>query len=154
MYIRGIRADMAAAEVCAIVSSRMFSQRTNWKLSPNRFTQALEAARSSREPILDLTVSNPTLCGFAYDSSTILEAFHNPAALAYDPQPKGLLSARQEVARYYRDDHQAAVDPESLVLTASTSEADSYVFRLLCNPPLPGETQHNCSTPRAAGMRC
>ena len=112
----------------------MFSQRTNWKLSPNRFTQALEAARSSREPILDLTVSNPTLCGFAYDSSTILEAFHNPAALAYDPQPKGLLSAREEVARYYRDDHQAAVDPESLVLTASTSEAYSYVFRLLCNP--------------------
>ena len=135
MYIAGIRADMAAAgEVCAIVSSRMFSQRTNWKLSPNRFTQALEAVRSSREPILDLTVSNPTLCGFAYDSSTILEAFHNPAALSYDPQPKGLLSAREEVARYYRDDHQAAVDPESLVLTASTSEAYSYVFRLLCNP--------------------
>ena len=89
----------------------MFSQRTNWKLSPNRFTQALEAARSSPEPIVDLT-----------------------AALSYDPQPKGLLSAREEVARYYRDDHQAAVDPESLILTASTSEAYSYVFRLLCNP--------------------
>jgi len=61
----------------------MFSQRTNWKLSPNRFTQALEAARSSREPILDLTVSNPTLCGFSYDNGTILQAFHNPAALSY-----------------------------------------------------------------------
>src|SRR5215469_14624867 len=81
-----------------------------------------------------LKPSKPTLCGFAYDSSTILEAFHNPAALAYDPQPKGLLSAREEVARYYRDDPQAAVDPESLILTTSTSEAYSYVFRLLCNP--------------------
>jgi aspartate/methionine/tyrosine aminotransferase len=112
----------------------MFSRRTNWKLSPNRFAQALEAARSSREPILDLTVSNPTLCGFAYDDSAILQAFHNRAALSYDPQPKGLLSAREEVARYYHDDHHTAVDPESLVLTASTSEAYSYVFRLLCNP--------------------
>src|SRR5215469_10920895 len=100
---------MAAPEGGAFVSSPMFFQRTNREPSPNKFTQALEAARSSREPILDLTVSNPTLCSFAYDSSTILEAFHNPAALAYYPQPKGLLSAREEVARYYRDDHQAAV---------------------------------------------
>jgi alanine-synthesizing transaminase len=112
----------------------MFSQRTNWKLSPNRFTQALKAARSSREPIVDLTVSNPTLCGFAYDKNAILQAFHNPAALSYDPQSKGLRSAREEVTRYYRDDHHTAVDPESLVLTSGTSEAYAYVFRLLCNP--------------------
>ena len=112
----------------------MFSQRTSWKLSPNRFAQTLEAARSSGEPILDLTISNPTLCDFAYDHEAILKAFDNPASLSYDPQPKGLLSAREEVARYYRDDHQVTVDPESLVLTTSTSEAYSYVFRLLCNP--------------------
>ena len=112
----------------------MFSQRTNWKLSPNRFAQVLETVRSSRDPILDLSVSNPTLCGFTYGDSTILRAFDNPAALTYDPQPKGLLSAREEVARYYHDDHHTAVDPESLVLTTSTSEAYSYVFRLLCNP--------------------
>jgi len=112
----------------------MFSQRTNWKLSPNRFAQALETARASREVILDLTISNPTQCGFAYENNTILQAFHNPAALSYNPQPKGLLSAREEVARYYHDDYHTAIDPESLVLTTSTSEAYSYVFRLLCSP--------------------
>lgn len=112
----------------------MFSQRTNWKLSPNRFAQALEIARSSGEPLLDLTVSNPTRCDFAYGHEAILKAFENPALLSYDPQPKGLLSAREEVARYYHDDHRVSVDPESLVLTTSTSEAYSYVFRLLCNP--------------------
>ena len=121
--------------MCVIVSFlAMFSQRTNWKLSPNRFAQALEAARSSGEPILDLTLSNPTQCGFAYDHGAILKALQSPASLSYDPQPKGLLSAREEVARYYHHDHHTALDPESLLLTTSTSEAYSYVFRLLCNP--------------------
>jgi len=112
----------------------MFSQRTNWKLSPNRFAQALETARSSGEAILDLTISNPTQCDFTYDSEAILKAFENPASLSYDPQPPGLLSAREAVARYYGDDHHVMVDPESMVLTTSTSEAYSHVFRLLCNP--------------------
>lgn len=126
---------MAAGRACVIVSFlAMFSQRTNWKLSPNRFAQALEAVRSSRQPIFDLTVSNPTQCGFVYDKDAILHAFQSPASLSYDPQPKGLLSAREEVARYYHDDHHTAVDPESLLLTTSTSEAYSFVFRLLCNP--------------------
>ena len=112
----------------------MFSQRTNWKLSPNRFTQALEAIRASGTKLLDLSVSNPTECGFQYDTGAILSAFQNPNALSYDPQPKGLLSAREEVARYYLRDHHVSVDPESIILTTSTSEAYSYVFRLLCNP--------------------
>jgi aspartate/methionine/tyrosine aminotransferase len=112
----------------------MFSQRTNWKLSPNKYTRALEEMRASGEPILDLTISNPTLCGFQYDTQTILAAFQNPKALTYKPEAKGLLQAREEVARYYEEEHQVAVDPESLLLTTSTSEAYSYVFRLLCNP--------------------
>jgi alanine-synthesizing transaminase len=112
----------------------MFSQRTNWKLSPNKYTQALEDFRSSGEAFVDLTVSNPTHCGFSYNSDAILEAFRNPKSLTYDPEAKGLLAAREEVARYYREDHSVSVDPESLLLTTSTSEAYSYVFRLLCNP--------------------
>jgi aspartate/methionine/tyrosine aminotransferase len=55
-------------------------------------------------------------------------------ALIYDPQPKGLLSARKQVARYYLTDHRISLDPESIFLTTSTSEAYSFVFRLLCNP--------------------
>jgi alanine-synthesizing transaminase len=112
----------------------MFSDRTNWLLTHNRFTVALDELRASNTPLLDLTASNPTQCGFHYDSTTILSAFQNPAALIYDPQPKGTLPARREVARYYLEDHQTTVDPESLFLTTSTSEAYSYAFRLLANP--------------------
>src|SRR5579859_7167160 len=112
----------------------MFSDRANWPLARNPFTIALDELRASNTPLLDLTASNPTQCGFHYDSAAIFSAFQNPAALTYDPQPKGTLAARQEVARYYRDDHQTIVDPESLFLTTSTSEAYSYAFRLLCNP--------------------
>jgi alanine-synthesizing transaminase len=112
----------------------MFSQRTTWKLTPNKYTRALEEIRASGEQLIDLTVSNPTECGLEYDSATILRAFQNENSLAYEPQAKGLLAARQELARYYRDDHKVPVNPESLVLTTSTSEAYSYVFRLLCDP--------------------
>ena len=112
----------------------MFSSRTNWPLTPNRFTQTLNELRSSGASLLDLTASNPTQCGFHYDSAGILSAFQNLTALVYDPQPKGTLAARCEVVRYYLDDHHVTVDPESLLLTTSTSEAYSYVFRLLCNP--------------------
>lgn len=112
----------------------MFSQRTNWKLSLNRFTQALETIRASGTKLLDLSVSNPTECGLQYDTAAILAAFQNPNALSYDPQPKGLLSAREGVTRYYLRDHHVSVDPESIILTTSTSEAYSNVFRLLCNP--------------------
>lgn len=112
----------------------MFSQRTNWVLTPNRHAQALEQLRAAGTPILDLTASNPTNCGFHYDDGAILDAFRRPEALNYDPQPRGLLSAREEVSGYYLQDHHATVNPESIVLTTSTSEAYSYVFRLLCNP--------------------
>jgi alanine-synthesizing transaminase len=112
----------------------MFSERTNWQLTPNKYTQALEEMRSSGVSLIDLTVSNPTECGLQYDSPTILQAFQNEKAITYQPEAKGLLEAREAIARYYREDHGETVDPESLLLTTSTSEAYSYVFRLLCNP--------------------
>ncbi len=111
----------------------MFSNRTNWKLERNRLTEALEAVRSAGAHILDLTVSNPTRVGLAYDSAAILSALASPRALDYDPQPKGLLEARRAVVRYYESGHKIQLDPEHLVLTTSTSEAYSLVFRLLCN---------------------
>jgi alanine-synthesizing transaminase len=112
----------------------MFSRRTNWPLTPNRLTQVLSEVRASGAPLLDLTISNPTRVGLRYDEQSILGAFQNPNSLSYDPEPKGLLTARQEVARYYQHDHGISLDPERIVLTTSTSEAYSYVFRLLCNP--------------------
>ncbi|HEX7425026.1 MAG TPA: pyridoxal phosphate-dependent aminotransferase [Terriglobales bacterium] len=113
----------------------MFSHRTNWRLSPNALTRAIEEARASGQKILDLTVSNPTEAGVRPDPEIVLAALANPEAMHYDPQPRGLLGARQAVCRYYRESHEVFdLDPERLILTTSTSEAYSYVFRLLCNP--------------------
>jgi alanine-synthesizing transaminase len=112
----------------------MFSERSNWKLARNRLTQALEGARAAGAKILDLTVSNPTRVGLHYDEPSILGALTSPRSVDYDPQSKGLLPAREAVAGYYRDDHGVRLDPEKIVLTTSTSEGYSYVFRLLCNP--------------------
>lgn len=112
----------------------MFSRRTDWTLTPNRFTQVQRELSSAGREVLDLTVSNPVRAGLRYDADAILNALKNPKTMDYDPQPKGLHSARQAVAAYYREQHQSLVDPESLVLTTSTSEGYSYVFRLLCNP--------------------
>jgi alanine-synthesizing transaminase len=112
----------------------MFSQRTKWPLAKNRFTRALEVVCASGAKLLDLTAANPTQCGFHYDADAILQAFQRTESLSYDPQPKGLFAAREEVSRYYLQDHRVVVDPESLLLTTSTSEAYTYVFRLLCDP--------------------
>ncbi len=112
----------------------MFSRRTEWKLAPNRFSQAQREVAAANTKILDLTASNPTRVGLNYESEEILQAFANPEAMNYDPQPKGSRSAREAVARYYHDQHEEFdLNPESLVLTTSTSEGYSFVFRLLCN---------------------
>lgn len=112
----------------------MFSRRTDWQLTANRFTEAQRRLAASGRELLDLSVSNPTRVGLKHDPG-ILQSLVNPGALDYDPQPKGLLSARKAVAGYYRDQHgEPGFDSESVVLTTSTSEGYSYVFRLLCNP--------------------
>jgi len=112
----------------------MFSQRTNWRLTPNALTRAIEEARASGQQVLDLTVSNPTEAGVRPNPEIVVAALANPEAMHYDPQPRGLLGARQAVCRYYRESHEVfGLDPERLILTTSTSEAYSYVFRLLCN---------------------
>jgi alanine-synthesizing transaminase len=110
----------------------MFSHRTDWKLAPNRFTQVQQELHAAGREVLDLTISNPTRAELHYDTETILASLVNTQAMEYDPQPKGLRSAREAVAGYYREQHDE-VDPESIVLTTSTSEGYSYVFRLLCN---------------------
>lgn len=111
----------------------MFSDRTNWKLTRNRLTEAIDETRRSGNRIVDLTVSNPTRVGLKYDAAAILQSLASPAAMDYDPQAKGLLGARAAVAEYYQS-HGVGLDRERLVLTTSTSEGYSFVLRLLCNP--------------------
>ncbi len=111
----------------------MFAERTNWNLAGNRLSEALARHRAGGKRLFDLTASNPTECGFEYDAEVILAALRHPAALRYEPNPKGLESARLAVTEYYSA-RGAAIFAEEIVLTTSTSEAYSFVFRLLCNP--------------------
>jgi alanine-synthesizing transaminase len=115
------------------VSDQSFSRRTGWDTNETEWARVLRERRAAGLPILDLTASNPTQCRFEYDAEAILEPLRNPAALIYDPNPRGLLPARTAVAKYYAD-HQAVISPENIFLTTSTSEAYSFVFRLLCDP--------------------
>jgi alanine-synthesizing transaminase len=111
----------------------MFADRTNWNLAPNSLSEALARHLAEGKRLIDLSASNPTECGLRYDDVEILDALRNSAALAYVPDPKGLLKARQAVAEYYAE-RGDQVRVEDMVLTTSTSEAYSFVFRMLCNP--------------------
>lgn len=106
-----------------------FSRRVPSSLEPNR----LAAARTGlSQPRFDLSVSNPTLCGLPYPAD-LLAALADPAALTYRPDPRGPLPARRAVADGYRR-WGVTPDPSRVVLTASTSEAYSLLFKLLCDP--------------------
>ena len=110
-----------------------FSARTAWDTSETDLARAIIERRERGLPLLDLTASNPTHCGFIYDEAAILSALARRESLVYDPDPRGMSRAREAVAKYYAD-HGASVDPEQLFLTTSTSEAYSFLFRLLCDP--------------------
>jgi alanine-synthesizing transaminase len=96
------------------------------------FAAAIREARAAGRRLVDLTVSNPTVCGFEYDAQAILAPLANAGGLIYDPDPRGMRSAREAVAGYYGD-HAASVDADAVVLTTSTSEGYGYLFRLLCD---------------------
>ncbi len=110
----------------------MYSSRTKWNMVPNQLSDLVVAKRQRGEAIIDLTESNPTRCGFSYPKKEILAALANESSLLYQPEPRGLLIARKAIANYYAT-LGVTVRPEHIVLTASTSEAYSFLFKLLCN---------------------
>ena len=110
----------------------VFSDRTNWELTPNKLTTLLDELRRKNVPLYDLTESNPTHCGFSYPPG-ILSALTHPKNLEYAPQAQGMLNIREAVCAYYKKNG-IAVKPEQVFLTASTSEAYFFLFRLLLNP--------------------
>jgi aspartate/methionine/tyrosine aminotransferase len=113
----------------------MFSKRTNWKLTPNALTLAQREMAAAGREVLDLSASNPTRVGLNYDSEAITGSLAQASGLDYEPQPKGMLVARQAVSDYYREQHNTfSVSPENIILTSSTSEAYFHLFHLLCNP--------------------
>lgn len=115
------------------MSALMFASRTDWSLTPNRLSQLMEGRRRQGLSCRDLTESNPTRCGFNFDAEKLLSALADARSLNYEPDPRGLLSARLAVASYYAE-RGVQLEPDQIFLTTSTSEAYSYVFRLLANP--------------------
>lgn len=108
----------------------MFSSRVPGALEPNRLTRTLRRIRSTGATLIDLTVTNPTVAGIEYPSS-ILNALGDARSLRYEPTALGLLDARAAVARDY-ERLGITVAAERVALTASTSEAYSILFKLLC----------------------
>jgi len=103
----------------------VFSARSHVTSIPNPLTVALDTHRAAGRPLLDLTGSNPTQAGFTYAEDRIVRALSSRNVLSYEPEPFGLRSARALVA--------PTTDPSRVLLTASTSEAYSFLFKLLCN---------------------
>ena len=111
----------------------MFSSRLPAHLASNAITRAAESLRTRGVPLLDLTESNPTRVGLAYPPG-LLAVLSDPAGLVYRPEPLGLPSAQAGVARYITSSRGVEIDPARLVLSASTSEAYGWLFKLLCEP--------------------
>jgi aspartate/methionine/tyrosine aminotransferase len=110
----------------------MFSNRTRWDLRPNRLSRLLDRKRAAGEDVLDLTESNPPRAGIPYPED-LLTPLAGPEGRRHDPAPLGLTAAREAVAADFAR-RGANVGPDRLVLTASTSEAYSFLFKLLCDP--------------------
>lgn len=110
-----------------------FSARTAFPLGVNALSVAVARRRAAGAPILDLTISNPTTVGLTAPWSDVSSALSLARAAVYEPAPLGLEVARAAVAGYYAA-RGFAVEPERVCLTASTSEAYAFVFKLLCDP--------------------
>ena len=110
----------------------MFSERLPAHLEPNSFSLALADLRQQGVPLLDLTTTNPTQVGLAYPAD-LLTPLASVEALSYEPSPFGAMAAREAVAAELSNDD-VTVDPARVILTASTSEAYSLLFKLLCDP--------------------
>lgn len=111
----------------------MFSKRSAVERSPNRLSVAIAEGRARGAEVLDLTVSNPTRVGIPYADNVAGALARSAEVLRYEAEAFGLASAREAVSELWRE-RGLAVSPERVALTASTSEAYAFVFKLLCDP--------------------
>lgn len=99
----------------------------------SRFTDALASHWQAGTQLFDLTISNPTAANLAYPHNEIADALGGIRQFGYQPDPAGNLKARQAIATMYESTG-IEISAERILLTASTSEAYSYLFKLLCDP--------------------
>jgi alanine-synthesizing transaminase len=105
-----------------------WSRRLPWEHPTNRLTRAVEERRARGLPILDLTETNPTRVGIPYPEEELAEILRRGAGSAYEPHPRGTLAAREALAA------SLSCSPDDLILTASTSESYSFLFKLFGDP--------------------
>ncbi len=111
-----------------------FSKRTNWSGEPNPWSTLLDQKKAEGAPLLDLTQSNPTKSGLRGLDASFLTALSDQRSKTYEPDPQGLISARQAVSAYYLRTRSAQMAAEDIFLTSATSDAYNYLFRLLTDP--------------------
>ena len=111
----------------------MFSRRTDWSFEKNPLTLCLEDLKQEHIKVFDLTESNPTAAGIRYPDSVLRRTLAKKENLLYEPQPFGSLKAREAICQMYQK-QRIAVVPSQVILTSSTSEAYSFLFRLLLDP--------------------
>lgn len=111
----------------------MFSRRSGWDLAPNALSNALAERRARGLEVLDLTETNPTRCGLGPSRDVLRGALSAPGVEKYDPDPRGTRAAREAVCAYYTQ-RGRTVDMADVLLSASTSEAYGWLFKLLCDP--------------------
>jgi len=109
----------------------VFSTRVPIDRRPNELSLALARARE-RGPLIDLTISNPTRAGFAYPG-VLRTPLGDAAGLTYNAAAFGLPEAREAVAETFAA-RGLDIAADRIILTASTSEAYSILFKLLCEP--------------------
>jgi len=111
----------------------MFSGRTAWDRRPNRIALRTAALKAQGNQLIDLAQTNPTQCSFDYPERELSDALSTAELRRYCPDPKGLKAAREALAsRGFAGGGQ--VNPEQIILCSGTSDAYSYLFKLLCNP--------------------
>ena len=111
----------------------MFNPRTNWPTASSKLAERLQQLRREGAYVIDLTESNPTRCDFVYDADAVRGALSGHPVIEYDPQPKGIRSAREAVAAYYQE-RGVPIPTDRILLTSGSSEAYAHCFRLLCGP--------------------
>lgn len=115
-----------------MIGRNMFSKRTRWKVNENSLTKLINEFRLANIEYIDLCLSNPTKCGFTLPGMLINVLSKNENSL-YEPISKGLLTAREAICSYYSKQG-FDIEIDNLFITASTSEAYSFIFKLICNP--------------------
>ena len=107
------------------------SRRLEWEPTENAL--AALSRQALARGALDLTETNPTHVGLPYPHQAIAAALGRAPFATYDPAPLGQPGARAAVAADYARSG-VAIDPDRVVLTASSSESYGFLFKLCCDP--------------------